>query len=99
MRMATLAPTRKLTAATGGVGVGWALAQLIVWGLREAGADVPEGIEAAVEVLCSAGVAFLGGYFMPPSSDDIPVREAGDPFAVRRDIPRRGPTDPTEPLR
>lgn len=57
----------KVTAATGGAGVGGALGIVLIYILERIPAigDLPAGVEAAVIVLVSAGLAFLAGYLKP----------------------------------
>lgn len=72
MRQATAAPTRKVVAATGGAGVGNAIAEIAVY-LLEQWRDLPPNIEFAVTTLVVAACALAAGYLVPPSKDDAPV--------------------------
>jgi len=65
----TSAPQPKVVAATVGAGVGTALGVIGVWVVEASvGIDIPEGVELAVGVVLTAGLAFVGGYFKRPSS-------------------------------
>lgn len=54
----------KVTAATGGAGVGGALAIVLIYVLERIPAvgDLPAAVEAATVVLVSAALAFVAGY-------------------------------------
>ncbi len=73
MKQRSAAPVAKVKAATVGAPAGYLLAYVLTWALREAGADVPEGIEFALEALLTSGLAFLAGYLTPPAQQDAPV--------------------------
>lgn len=57
----TAAPTRKVTAATVGGGLGAAASAIFVWALSQFGVDAGP-IEWAIAVILSAGGSFFGGY-------------------------------------
>lgn len=63
------------TASATGGGVGAALAAIIVWLLNQAGIDA-NGIEAAISVVLSAGLAVLGGWLVKP--DDDPAKHVAE---------------------
>lgn len=65
----TQTPQPKVIAATVGAGVGTALGVIAVWAFEATtGTDVPEGVELAVGVVLTAGLAFVGGYFKRPGA-------------------------------
>ena len=51
----------KVLASTGGAAVGVAAGEILVYLLEKAG-DLPANVEAAVDVVASAGLALLSGY-------------------------------------
>lgn len=55
-------PSPKALGAAAGGGVGAALALLVVWLLREAGMEPPDGVEAALAVILGAVVSYAGGW-------------------------------------
>lgn len=63
--MASRTVGKVTTASATGGGVGAAIAAIIVWALNQAGVDAG-GIEAAISVVLSAGLAVLGGYLVKP---------------------------------
>ena len=63
--MASRTVGKVTTASATGGGVGAALAAIIVWALNQAGIDAG-GIEAAISVVLSAGLAIVGGYLVKP---------------------------------
>lgn len=64
----TSTPQPKVIAATAGAGVGAAVSTLAVYLVESLGRiDLPEGVEGAILVLVSAGVAFAAGYIKRPS--------------------------------
>lgn len=63
--MASRTVGKVTTASATGGGVGAALAAIIVWALNQAGVDAG-GIEAAISVVLSAGLAIVGGYLVKP---------------------------------
>lgn len=68
----TGAPTTKVMSGT----VGAAVATILVWVLKEAGAAVPDGTAVAI----TSVVTFLFGYYMPPAGGD--AVEPATPTAV-----------------
>lgn len=57
-------PQPKVIAATTGAGVGVALGTVITWIVEaSAGIDIPDGVELAIGVIFTAGLAFVGGYW------------------------------------
>lgn len=70
-RMQSKAPARKVVAATGGGGVGGALAELLIYIIeRGGGLDLPTRVEVAVTVLVVAACVLASGYATPPAADD-----------------------------
>lgn len=60
------APVPKVLSATAGSGFGGAVGAIIVWGLQQAGYNVPSEIGIAIATVCGIVVTFLAGYFTPP---------------------------------
>ena len=60
------APVPKVWAQAAGGGLGGAVGAVIVWGLQQAGADVPAEIGIAISTICSVLIGFAAGYFTPP---------------------------------
>lgn len=57
-------PQPKVVAATVGAGVGTAVGTIVVWIIEAAtGLDIPDGVELAIGVVITAGLAFVGGYY------------------------------------
>lgn len=57
-------PRPKVIAATAGAGVGSALATITVWIVNATtNVVVPEGVELALGIVLTAGLAFVGGYW------------------------------------
>lgn len=57
-------PEKKVVAATVGGGVGVAIGEIVTW-IVEATTqiDIPAGVELAIGVVFTAGLAFVGGYW------------------------------------
>ena len=58
----------KVAAATVGAGIGSAVADLIVWGLRSHGVVVPDNVAQDLDVIVSALISFVSGYYTPSPS-------------------------------
>lgn len=57
-------PRPKVVAATAGAGVGSALATITVWIVNATtNVVVPEGVELALGIVLTTGLAFVGGYW------------------------------------
>lgn len=77
MRMETAAPSRKVVGATGGAGVGAAIAVVAIyliegplgWG------DIPGYVETAMTTLISAAFAYFVGYGTRPAARDAIVED------------------------
>jgi hypothetical protein len=61
----SLAPKRKVVAGVAGVGLGAALAGILVWLLGMWGVDVPPDVQGYFDTLLSMIVGFASGYLVP----------------------------------
>jgi hypothetical protein len=59
-------PVPKVWAAGAGAALGNASAKIVVHLLIANGIEVPAGVVDAIEVIFSAGAAFIAGYIAPP---------------------------------
>lgn len=60
----TVKPQPKVIAATTGAGVGSAIGVILTWVIEAStGIDIPEGVELAIGVVLTTGLAFIGGYW------------------------------------
>jgi len=65
-RSPSAAPAPKVLASAGGTGLGGAIGAVVVWGLGQAGLDVPPEIGIAISTVCSVVIGFAAGYLTPP---------------------------------
>lgn len=62
----------KVFGAVGGVGVGGAIATLVVWGLTAHGINPPSDVEPAIGTLFDAALAALGAWLVPSAAAEPP---------------------------
>lgn len=80
MAQVSAAPTNKALAATGGSGLGAAIATIVIHIIRSQFGPIPDDVTAAIAVLVTAIVTGLAAYFTPPGPSDGIVAVAPKPL-------------------
>ena len=73
----TSTPKKKVLAATGGAAVGSAAAVVLVWTVQKAGLDVPANVADALNVVVTAILTFVAGWFTPPGAGEVNIPKPG----------------------